>query len=100
MTPRRARVIATAACHRLTAPSTLFRSTRSAMAPAGNVKTAKGRDESVAMSDRNNVDSDLPRALNTQKAAVPWAAIAHPETRFANQTLLKALFPRTVHVDD
>jgi hypothetical protein len=51
------------------------------------------------MSERNNVDSDLPRELNTQKAAVPWAAIALPETRFASQSLLNAAFLNAVQVD-
>jgi hypothetical protein len=41
------------------------------MAPAGNVKREKGSDENVAISERSKVESDLPRELKTQKAAVP-----------------------------
>jgi hypothetical protein len=62
------------------------------------VKREKGSDESVAMSERRNVDSDLPRELRTQKAAVPWAAIAIPEIRFATHIFLKALFRRAAQV--
>ena len=69
------------------------------MAPAGRVKREKGSDESVAISERKSVDSDLPRALSIQKAAVPWAAIAPPEIRFATQNLLKAVFCKAVQVD-
>ena len=69
------------------------------MAPAGRVKREKGSDESVAISERKNVDSDLPRALSIQKAAVPWAAIALPEIKFATQSLLKALSRKTFQVD-
>src|SRR6516165_7843759 len=99
MTPRTARPVATVACHRLTAASIFFRSTKSAMAPAGNVKKEEGSDESVAMSGRSNVDSDLAREFSTQKAAVPWAAIALPEIRFASQSRLKAGFRKAVQVD-
>src|SRR6516162_5374918 len=99
MTPRTARAIATAACHRLTAESIFFRSTKSAMAPAGNVKREEGSAESVAMSGRSSVESDLAREFRTQKAAVPWAAIALPEIRFASQNLLKAGFRKAVQVD-
>ena len=69
------------------------------MAPAGRVKREKGSDENVAISERKNVDSDLPRALSIQKAAVPWAAIALPEITFANQSLLKLVFRKAVQVD-
>lgn len=69
------------------------------MAPAGNVKREEGNDESVAMSGRSNVDSDLAREFRTQKAAVPWAAIALPEIRFASQSLLKAGFRKAVQID-
>ena len=99
MIPRIAREIATAACHRFTAHNIFFRSIRSAMAPAGSVNREKGRDESVAMSERSNVESDLPRELITQKAAVPWAAIAVPETRVAAQNLVNAGFRKADHVD-
>src|SRR5439155_8026704 len=98
MNPRMARPIATAACHRFAALRIFLRSTRSAMAPAGSVKSAKGSDESVAISDRRNVDSDLPRKLRTQKAAVPWAAIAIPEIRLATHIFLKAVFRRADQV--
>src|SRR5262245_4626425 len=91
--------MATAACHRFTAQSSFFRFARSAIAPAGNVKREEGSAESVAMSDRSNVESDLPRELNTQNAAVPWAAIALPEIRFATQSLLKAVFRKAVQAD-
>ena len=83
----------------MTAESIFFRSTRSAMAPAGKVKREKGSEESVAIRGRSNVDSDLARELRTQKAAVPWAAIALPEIRFASQNLLKAGFRKAVQVD-
>jgi hypothetical protein len=63
------------------------------------VNREKGRDESVAMSERSNVESDLPRELITQKAAVPWAAIALPEIKLATQNLLKAVFCKAVQVD-
>ena len=99
VTPRTARQIATAACHRFTAHSIFFRSIRSAMAPAGSVNREKGSDESVAMSERSRVQSDLPRVLSTQKAAVPWAAIALPEIKFATQNLLKEGFRSAVQVD-
>ena len=56
-------------------------------------------DESVAISERKKVDSDLPRALSTQKAAVPWAAIALPEIKLATQNLLKAVFRKAVQVE-
>jgi len=69
------------------------------MAPAGNVKREEGSAESVAMSGRSNVESDLAREFRTQKAAVPWAAIALPEIRFASQSLLKAGFRKAVQVD-
>ena len=69
------------------------------MAPAGSVNREEGSDENVAISERNNVDSDLPRELNTQKAAVPWAAIALPEIRSATQSLVKAVFRKAVQVD-
>jgi hypothetical protein len=69
------------------------------MAPAGSVNREEGSDENVAISERNNVDSDLPKELSTQKAAVPWAAIALPEIRFATQSLLKAVFRKAVQVD-
>jgi hypothetical protein len=69
------------------------------MAPAGKVKREKGSVESVAIRGRSNVDSDLARELRTQKAAVPWAAIALPEIRFASQNLLKAGFRKAVQVD-
>jgi len=51
------------------------------------------------MSGRSNVESDLAREFRTQKAAVPWAAIALPEIRFASQSLLKAGFRKAVQVD-
>jgi hypothetical protein len=69
------------------------------MAPAGSVNSEKGSEESVAMSERSNVESDLPRELSTQKAAVPWAAIAVPEITFATQNLLKGGFRKAVQVD-
>ena len=69
------------------------------MAPAGSVNREKGKDESVAMSERSNVESDLPRELSTQKAAVPWAEIAVPEIRLATQNLVKAGFRNAVQVD-
>ncbi len=69
------------------------------MAPAGSVNREKGSDESVAMSERSNVQSDFPRELSTQKAAVPWAAIALPEIKFATQNLLKEGFRNAVQVD-
>jgi hypothetical protein len=69
------------------------------MAPAGSVNREKGSDESVAMSERSNVESDLPRELSTQKAAVPWAAIVVPEIRLATQNLVKAGFRKAVQVD-
>jgi hypothetical protein len=69
------------------------------MAPAGNVKREEGSAESVAMSGRSNVESDLAREFRTQKAAVPWAAIALPEIRFASQSLLKAGFRKAAQVD-
>src|SRR6516164_636528 len=99
MTPRTARAIATATCHRLTAESIFFRSTKSAMAPAGNVKREEGSAESVAMSGRSSVESDLAREFRTQNAAVPWAAIALPEIRFASQNLLKAGLRKAVQVE-
>ena len=99
MIPRIAREIATAACHRFTAHNIFFRSIRSATAPAGSVNREKGRDESVAMSERSNVESDLPRELSTQKAAVPWAAIAVPEIRVATQNLANAGFRKADQVD-
>jgi hypothetical protein len=83
----------------LTANRIFLRSTRSAIAPADRVKREKGSDESVAISERKKVDSDLPRALSTQKAAVPWAAIALPEIKLATQNLLKAVFRKAVQVD-
>ena len=60
---------------------------------------AKGSDESVAISERSSVESDLPRELKTQKAAVPCAATAAPEVRFASQSLLNPAFPKAVQVD-
>jgi len=51
------------------------------------------------MSERSNVQSDLPRELSTQKAAVPWAAIVLPEIKFATQSLLKEGFRNAVQVD-
>jgi hypothetical protein len=69
------------------------------MAPAGSVKREKGSDENVAISERNNVQSDLPRELSAQKAAVPWAAIALPEIKFATQNCLNAGFRNAVQVD-
>ena len=45
------------------------------------------------------MDSDLPRALSIQKAAVPSAAIALPEIKFATQSLLKAAFRKAVQGD-
>ena len=69
------------------------------MAPAGSVNKDEGSDENVAISERNNVDSDFPRELSTQKAAVPWAAIALPEMTFATQNLLKAVFRKAVQVE-
>jgi hypothetical protein len=69
------------------------------MAPAGSVNREKGSDESVAMSERSNVESDLPRELSTQKADVPWAAIVVPEIRLATQNLVKAGFRKAVQVD-
>jgi hypothetical protein len=68
------------------------------MAPAGKVKREKGSEESVAIRGRSNVDSDLARELRTQKAAVPWAAIALPEIRFASQILLKEGFRKAVQI--
>jgi hypothetical protein len=51
-----------------------------------------------AIRGRSNVDSDLAREFRTQKAAVPWAAIALPEIRFASQSLLKAGFRKALQV--
>jgi hypothetical protein len=63
------------------------------------VNRENGSDENVAMSERSNVESDLPRELRTQKAAVPWAAIVVPEIRLATQNFAKAGFLKAVQVD-
>jgi hypothetical protein len=51
------------------------------------------------MSGRSSVESDLAREFRTQNAAVPWAAIALPEIRFASQNLLKAGLRKAVQVE-
>jgi hypothetical protein len=63
------------------------------------VNKEKGSDENVAMRGIRKVAFDLARASKTQKAAVPWAAIALPEITFASQSLLKAAFRNAVQVD-
>jgi hypothetical protein len=77
----------------------LFRSTKSAIAPAGSVSKEEGRDENVAMRGRRNAAFDLLRESKTQKAAIPWAAIALPEIRLASQSFLKPGFPSAVQID-
>ena len=99
MAPRTARPIATVACQALTPHNIFFRSAKSAIAPAGSVNKEKGSDENVAMRGRRNAAFDLARESKTQKAAVPWAAIALPEITFAIQSLLKAALPKAVQVD-
>ena len=60
ISPRIIRQNAIEACHRFTAHKILLRSTMSARAPAGSVKRANGRAESVDISEIRKAESSRP----------------------------------------
>jgi hypothetical protein len=60
------------------------RLTMSANAPAGRVKSKKGRDATVEIRDSKNVEE--PSMFIVQVAAVSCAATHVPESKMANQS--------------
>lgn len=69
----------------------------SARAPAGSVNSAKGKAESVDISEMTRAEScNLPE---TEKTAVLWAAVQVPEIRAASQYFLKAEFSNASQIE-
>jgi hypothetical protein len=85
-----ARAQAHTASQMYAAESTFLRATVSARAPAGRIKTKKGRVAAVDIRERSNVDRLM--LFITQVAAISCADTKVPETTVASQSLRKVGF--------